>query len=506
MRGDARRALADPDRAVARRRLHFAGPAANTPSMKIALFGATGLVGRALALRLRRDGHQVRAWARNTRRARGLLGAEVEIVAASDDGATLVGFLEGCDALVNVAGEPVAQRWTSRARARLVDSRVGLNRRIAGALEACTRAPRVWVQASAVGYYGDGGDAVLGDDAESGEGFLAELCREWEASALASRARGVRVACLRIGLVLAQDGGVLPAMAKPTRLGLGTILGSGRQWVPWVHLEDLVELFVTAVRDDRYGGTINAVAPEPVRMGAFADAVARELHRPRLFRAPAFALRLALGDAAAVVLSGQRAIPARALDLGFRFAYPSLPAALSDLLGGAAAPTIAAIASWPATGYLDGRRPRYCLETRVALEAGIEEVMPFFEQAENLGAMTPAHMAFEILGTPPTRIEVGTTIDYRIRVGPLPLRWRTRIDRTDARGFVDCQLRGPYRAWYHEHSFERVGPRTVMIDRVWYAPPLGLVGVVAQWLFVAAQLRRIFEHRRRAAQLRFGVG
>lgn len=474
--------------------------------MKIALFGGTGLVGRALALRLRRDGHQVCAWARDTRRARGLLGAEVELVAASDDMTTLASLLDGCDAIVNVAGEPVAQRWTRSVRGRLVESRVGLNRRIAAALEVCTRAPGVWVQGSAVGYYGDGGEVVLDEDADSGEGFLAELCRDWEASALASRARGVRVACLRTGLVLAQDGGVLPTMATPTRFGVGAILGSGRQWVPWIHLDDLVELFVTAVHDDRYHGSINAVAPEPVRMRALADAVAGELHRPRLFRVPAFALRLALGDAAAVVLSGQHAIPARALAMGFRFVYPSLPAAVGDLLGGAAAPSIAAVASWPPSEYLDARRPRYCLETRVALAHSIEEVLPFFEQAENLGAMTPAHMAFEILGTPPARIEVGTTIDYRIRVGPMPLRWRTRIDRSDARGFVDCQLRGPYRAWYHEHSFERVGDCTIMIDRVWYAPPLGVLGVVAQWLFVGAQLRRIFDHRRRAAQLRFGVG
>lgn len=472
--------------------------------MRIALFGATGLVGRALALRLRRDGHHVRAWARDPRRARGLLGAEVELVQATDGDAALVELLEGCDAIVNVAGEPVAQRWTKRVRARLVESRVGLNRRIDEALGACTAAPRVWIQTSAVGYYGDRGDAIVDEDAAPGDGFLAALSRDWEASALA--ARDVRVACLRLGIVLAEDGGVLPTMATPTRFGLGASLGSGRQWVPWIHLHDLVELFVVALGDDRYRGSINAVAPEPVRMRELADAIARQLGRPRLFRAPAFALRLALGEAADVVLSGQRVAPARALALGFRFAFPTLAPALADLLGDATAPAITAVASWPTGAYLDARRPRYCLETRVALAHGVDEVLPFFEKAENLGAMTPAHMAFEILGAPPAHIEAGTTIDYRIRIGPMPLRWRTRIDRTDARGFVDCQLRGPYRAWYHEHAFERAGTGTVMIDRVWYAPPLGLLGVVAQWLFVGGQLRRIFAHRRRAAQLRFGGG
>lgn len=474
--------------------------------MKVALFGATGLVGRALALRLRRDGHHVRAWVRNPTRAAGLLGAEVERVGASDDDAAMVAMLEGCDAIVNVAGEPVAQRWPKSVRGRLVDSRVGLNRRIVGALPLCRVRPRIWMQASAVGFYGDRGDEELDESASSGEGFLAALCRDWEASAFAARDLGLRVACLRIGLVLATDGGVLPAVATPTRLGLGAFLGSGRQSVPWIHLTDLVELFVTGLVDDRYEAAINAVAPEPVDQRGFADAVAKQLRRPRLLRVPAFALRLALGEAAVVVLSGQRVVPARALALGFRFAFTTLRAALLDLQGGGSAPTIAAVSSWPKAAYLDERRPRFCLETRIALSSPIEEVMPFFEKAANLGAMTPSHMGFEILGDAPAAIHVGTTIDYRIRLGPATLRWRTRIDQIDDRGFVDCQLRGPYRAWYHQHTFEPAGRGTVMVDRVWYAPPLGVLGLLAQWLFIGRQLRQIFGHRHQCARFRFGDG
>ncbi len=472
--------------------------------MQIALFGATGLVGRALALRLRRDGHTVRVWARDPVRARGLLGAEVEIVAAGAGQAELAGCLEGCDAIVNVAGEPVAQRWSRRVRARLFDSRVGLNRRITAALGACRVGPKVWVQASAVGFYGDRDEEVLDEHSAPGEGFLASLCRDWESAAMAAGELGLRVVCLRIGLVLATDGGVLPTMAAPTRFGLGAALGGGQQAMPWIHLGDLAELFVTALTDDRYIGAINATAPTPVHHDAFVDAIASHLNRPRLLRVPAFALRAALGEAAAVVLCGQHAVPVRALALGFRFAFTTLDAALGDLLGTASAPTIAAVSSWPAGAYLDGRRPRYCLETRVELACPIDEVLPFFARAENLGAMTPAHMAFEILETTTPEIRAGTTIDYRIRVGPMPLRWRTRIDRIDDRGFVDCQLRGPYRAWFHEHSFESSAQGTTMIDRVWYAPPLGVLGRLAQWLFIGRELRHIFGFRRRCALLRFG--
>jgi len=470
----------------------------------VVLFGATGLVGRALALRLRRDRHVVRAWVRDPVRARGLLGAEVEQIAASDDDGALVELLDGCDAIVNVAGEPVAQRWSSRVRSRLVDSRVGLNDRITAALVRCARRPKVWVQASAVGYYGDRGDELVDETAVPGTGFLADLCRSWEASALAASPLGVRVVCLRIGLVLAGDGGVLPTMAAPARWGLGAVLGDGRQHVPWIHLVDLVELFVAALADDRYAGAINAVAPAPVTHRSFVDAISRTLRRPRVARVPGLALRLALGEAAVVVLGGQRVMPMRACELGLRFEFPTLETALNDLLGSASAPSIVAVESWPASAYLDRRRPSFCLESRVSLTSPLAEVMSFFAKAENLGAMTPAHMAFGILGEAPQEIHEGSTIDYEIQLGVVPLRWRTRIERVDAAGFVDCQLRGPYRCWYHEHRFERSTRGTEMIDRVWYAPPLGALGRIAQWLVVAGQLRRIFAHRRRCAQLRFG--
>jgi uncharacterized protein len=475
--------------------------------MKVLLLGATGLVGRALALRLARDGHQVSALVRKLDAARGLLGGDVELIAMRPGDDALRDAVAGCDAVVNLAGAPIARRWSARVRAEAIASRVDLNRALARAVAACDPRPRVLVAASAVGIYGDRGDEVLDEDATLGEGWLAQVCRDWEAAARESEAHGVRVACVRIGVVLASDGGALAALLPTTRLGLGAVLGSGRQFMPWIELLDLVELLATAMVDERYTGAINATAPTPVRNRELVRALARALGRPQLFRVPGFFLRLALGEAAQIVLHGQRVVPTRALALGFRFRHEQLATALHELVQGRVALDIARVVDRrPSSAYLDERPPRWRLETSIRLAAPVDQVVAFFGRTQNLGAMTPLGMGFAILGEPPDQVREGTTIDYRVKVGRLALRWRTRIDRVDERGFADSQLRGPYRAWYHEHEFIADGDGTVMTDRVWYALPFGPLGAIAHPLFVAPQLRRIFQHRTRCAVLRFGDG
>lgn len=303
--------------------------------MHVLVFGATGLVGRALCRRLLADGHRVIAWVRSPDAARTSLGAEVELVDAGGGDAALQSALGRADAIVNLAGESVLQRWNDAGRAAIEDSRVGLNRRIAAALQPLARRPGVWVQASAIGYFGDRGDEVLDESSSRGDGYLAELCERWEASAQAASPLGVRVACVRIGVVLAADGGALAQMLPTARLGLGAALGSGRQWLAWIHLDDLVGLLCFALEDGRCEGVLVGTAPAPVVQHAFAQALGRALHRPvwpRWMGVPGFALRAGLGEAASAVLGSQRAMPARALALGFRFRFPDVDAALADLL------------------------------------------------------------------------------------------------------------------------------------------------------------------------------
>lgn len=477
--------------------------------MRILVTGVTGLVGRALALRLARDGHEVMGWVRDVDAARAVLGGGVTLVPTSGGDAALDEAIGRADAVVNLAGAPVARRWTKSHVRALEDSRVGVTGRLVEAMRRAKRRPSVLVSASAVGYYGDRGEETLTEDASPGTDFLARLCVRWEDAAREAEALGVRVVLLRIGIVLDGEGGVIAAMRPAFALGLGATLGAGDQRVPFIHRCDLVELVVAALGSRRYVGPINAVAPTPTTNRALTRALGRALGRPAGLRVPAFALRLGLGRAADVVLHGRAAVPRRALELGFRFRFPDLDEAVRDVVdGGRSGVTLgpARDRDLPGGEYVARRRPRYLLEQRTLIAAPRSEVFDFFRRAENLGPMTPPTLAFEILTPSPIEMHEGREIAYRIRLGPAPMRWLTRIGawEPDAR-FVDLQLRGPYRAWYHEHRFEARGDATLMIDRVWYAPPLGPLGRIAQVFMVGPMLRRIFGHRRVAIALRFGL-
>ena len=486
--------------------------------MRVFVTGATGFVGRALTLRLLRDGHQVVAWVRSEARGRQLLGGEVivcgpwsqsEVAGRADDEA-LREALRGCDAVVHLAGESViGKRWTDAYQRALVDSRVALTERLVRAMAAAPNGPRILVSASAVGYYGgDHGDTPLDESSPLGQGFLAELCRDWEAAAVRATENGVRVAVVRIGLVLGKGGGALDKMLAPFRAGLGGPLGRGRQYMPWIHLEDLVELFATALVDPRWTGIVNGVGPAPVTNAEFARTLGRVLRRPALFPAPTPLLRLLFGRAADAILAGQNARPARALALGFHFRHPSLEPALRALLSNDQGLHIGAArtADLPAHEYVRARRPTRLLRQETLLHAPLHEVFSFFASAENLNACTPPDLTLDIQTPRPIAMHVGARIDYRLRLGPIPMKWRTVIEAwTPDAGFIDAQHRGPYRAWWHEHHFTARGNETLMEDRVYFATPLGFLGRIANWLFVEPMLRRIFSYRASAMALRFGA-
>ena len=302
--------------------------------MRVLVTGATGFIGRALVRRLQQDRHALVAWVRSPERARPQLGAEVELRSFGDGPDALARALADVDAVVNLAGEPIfGGRWTAARRARMVDSRVAATGELVAALAALPRRPGVLVSASAVGYYGDRGDEVLHEESAPGHDFLADLCQRWEAAARGAERLGVRVVLPRIGIVLGPGGGALQSMLPAFRAGLGGPMGSGRQWVAWIHLHDLVEVLVTAVGDERVAGPLNATAPEPVTNADLSQELGRALHRPVFLRAPGFGLRLLLGEAAGALLGGQRAEPARLRALGLQWRFPTLAAALADILG-----------------------------------------------------------------------------------------------------------------------------------------------------------------------------
>jgi len=301
--------------------------------MKIVITGATGFVGRRLALRLKGRGHALHAWVRTPASAARTLGPDVALIDARGGSTAMRAAIADADAIVNLAGEPViGRRWSDAQKQALRASRIGVTDLIVDAIAAAPR-PRVLVSASAVGYYGDTGAREVDEQSPPGTDFLAALSSDWEAAALRAEAEQTRVCVVRIGLVLGRGGGVLGSMLPAFRLGLGGPIGGGAQFFPWVHLDDLVGMLIAALEREALRGPLLAVAPGIVTNREFAAALGRALHRPAVLRVPAFALRLALGESAAALLAGQRAVPRRALALGLGFEFPELGPALADLIG-----------------------------------------------------------------------------------------------------------------------------------------------------------------------------
>ncbi len=304
--------------------------------MDVLISGATGLVGGRLTARLAAAGHRCRALSRDPAHARARVPALAEAYPWSPtEEPPPPEALRGVDAVVHLAGESVVGRWTEAKRRAIHDSRVIGTRNLVTALRAL-EAPPTLVSASAIGFYGDRGDLPLTESAPAGEGFLADVCRGWEAAAAEAEALGARVVRLRIGLVLGARGGALDAMLRPFRLGLGGPLGGGLQWWSWIHLEDVVGLIEQALVDDRLRGAVNATAPQPLRQREFARVLGRSLGRWAVLPVPRRALELALGDFASELLASRRVLPRAAEEARFAFAYPALEDALADLLRRAA--------------------------------------------------------------------------------------------------------------------------------------------------------------------------
>jgi uncharacterized protein (TIGR01777 family) len=298
--------------------------------MKIAITGATGFIGRAVSRELAQQGHSILALTRRPEAVAGGLGPGVEAVKWD---AFSPAPLPPCDAVVHLAGESVAGRWTPAKKARIRDSRIQGTRALVDGIARMPEKPSVLVSASAVGYYGDRGDEILTESSPPGHDFLAEVCAGWEAEAERAESLSLRVARVRLGIVLGRDGGALPMMALPFRFGLGGRLGSGRQWVSWIHREDAVGLFLHALERAEVSGPVNASAPEPVTNADLTRALAKALRRPAILPVPGFALKLAVGEMAGSLLGGQRALPDAALKSGYTFRYPDLAVALDEIYG-----------------------------------------------------------------------------------------------------------------------------------------------------------------------------
>ncbi|MBI3554419.1 MAG: TIGR01777 family protein [Elusimicrobia bacterium] len=296
--------------------------------MKIVIAGGTGFIGRALASASAAAGDEVVVLSR-----RPSLGAPKTVVWDGASTGSWQQALEGADAVVNLSGESVAEaRWNEPRKKLLISSRLNATRALVAALSAAKQRPKVFLSSSAVGYYGDRGDELLDESSKPGSDFLSKLCQDWEKEARVAEPLGVRTVVLRTGIVLAQGGGALSKMLPIFKTGFGGPLGNGGQWMSWIALEDLVGLIRHAVVRE-VSGPLNGTAPNPAVNKDFSRALGRALGRPALLPAPAFALRLALGEMAGMLLGGQRALPKRLLETGYSFKRPDLESALRSIIG-----------------------------------------------------------------------------------------------------------------------------------------------------------------------------
>lgn len=299
--------------------------------MKIAITGATGLIGTRLVEALKARGEEVTVLSRSPQRAAAALGVEAVGWDALNEPAPSEA-LQGRDAVIHLAGEPVAQRWSAAAKKAIRESREIGTRNLVAGIAASEPRPGVLISSSAVGYYGKHGDQLIDEQCAPGSDFLAKVCVAWEREAVAAERLGLRVVVIRTGIVLDANGGALKTMLPPFKAGLGGPVAGGKQYMPWIHADDIVGLYLAALDSPSWSGPVNGAAPNPATNAAFSKALGKALQRPSLFPVPGFVIRARFGEMAEIVTEGQRAIPAAASANGYQFIEPELGPALASVL------------------------------------------------------------------------------------------------------------------------------------------------------------------------------
>jgi uncharacterized protein (TIGR01777 family) len=440
--------------------------------MKILITGATGLIGKQLATELLKNGDEVKAVSRTKKSISFLPPSHISVWEIGKTAIDLK-FVEGVDAVVHLAGAPVMEKaWSPEYRKEIFDSRVQGTREWAEALAKlpAEKRPSIFISGSAIGIYGDRGDEVLDEHSSHGSDFLAEVAIAWEKETKAIADLGIRVVCLRTGIVLSRNGGALAQMQP-------VVLGDGKAWFSWIHLEDEVGIIRFALNNDQVRGAINLTSPNPVTNRRFTETFARVKHVPVILSTPTFVLKTVLGDRAEAILTSQRVLPRAIEALGYAFKFTNIDSAMDDL--------------YPKGGALNEH-----LLSAQFIPAPLAKVFSFFSEAKNLETLTPDFVGFKILKQSTARIEKGTLIDYRINVHGLPLKWRTLIaEWNEGKSFVDTQLKGPYSYWHHEHSFYSVPEGTLMLDHVTYRVPAGILGKAVAGKFIQHDVKKIFDFR-----------
>ncbi|MGP0566019.1 MULTISPECIES: TIGR01777 family oxidoreductase [unclassified Nitrospina] len=443
--------------------------------MKILVTGATGFVGQQLLPLLKNAGHEISVLTRDPE------GAVVRLPVLCRrykwDPALLEPpkeALEGVDAVIHLAGENIATRWTDSKKMELERSRVLSTRQLVKAMEEMDARPGIFISCSGIGYYGDRKSLELDESQTPGNSVLAEVCKKWEAEALKAEALGVRTVVLRIATVLGTDGGAMRFMLPAFRMCVGGRAGNGQQWMSWIHVRDLARLMLHALDTETLRGPVNACSPEPVTNAEFTRTLAKAVGRPAFIPAPAFALRLVLGEMSEVLLASQKAMPKKAQSCGFQFDYPDVESALTQLA--------------------DVRTHEMRMEQWVPKP--IDTIFEFYSDAKNLEILTPPFLNFSVTGQSTREMEEGTRINYRLKLYGIPFRWQSIImDWSPNNRFSDIQVVGPYWLWHHTHDFIEQDGGTLIRDRAIYRVPMWTPGDLFIYPIVRRDLEKIFSFR-----------
>lgn len=449
--------------------------------MKVLLTGATGLVGREIGKLLANKKHEIFVVSRDAAKAKLDCPFPCQIIVGSLDKEILNDpRLKEIEAVIHLAGESVAEaRWSEDKKKKIHDSRsLGTKNLIASLKHAELK---VFVSTSAIGYYGDRGSELLDESAQPGEDFLARVCVDWEAPVEQAKLQltQCRFVIFRVGMVVSPFGGALLKMISPFRRGVGGAVGTGKQFISWIHIFDLANAYVQALEDPIFSGVFNAVSPEPVTNQDFSKTLAQALGSSLAISIPAFAIKAMFGEMSHVLLSSQNLHNKKLAEVKFKYQYPTIAQALEHI----------------GSHYHNGDEIYYAEQF---LPAPRKDVFPFFSEAKNLEELTPPLLQFKVLKMSTAQIESGTLIDYRLKIHGVPINWRTEIiDWQPISKFTDTQLKGPYAKWHHTHEFFDMGSGTLMTDLVRYKLPLGLAGWAVGGAFVTKDVKQIFAYRKK---------
>jgi uncharacterized protein (TIGR01777 family) len=446
--------------------------------MRILLTGATGFIGAQLGKALVKEGHEIVAMVRDPSRVD--LPFPAQLISWNE------GRIPQIEAVIHLAGESIAgERWSEKRKKEILESRASTTKKLVEQLKNSGVRAQVVICASAIGYYGDRADEWLTEDSSPGRGFLAEVCVSWEQATASFATVSERIVQMRIGIVLERFGGALVEILPLFKRGLGGTLGSGKQWMSWIHLEDLIGMFLLALKDSRVEGQWNAVAPEPVTNRDFTKILASTLKCKSFFPVPAFGLKVALGEMSALLLASQR-VKEKFRSLGFSFRYPSLDSALMAICKNVER----------CRGLLTHE---HRAETWLDLEPA--RAFQFFSDTKNLEKITPPEYELKVGSQSTVKPKEGTTFEYTMKCKNFQVSCKSHIlEWVENSKMVSTHEKGPYAFWFHSLQFERMANGTLLIEKVIYRWKYGILGELFCQTTLKKNLTEIFCFRMKKAK------